>query len=101
MVDNVNSYENLYGELTNQISEEYFQVKFTKDTTAKINCNNSENYRKAINVLNNNNFNFHTFENKQSRPIRVTAKNLHHSCKLEKIIKKSKRWWLQNNHGGQ
>jgi len=41
MVDNVNSYENLYGELTNQISEENFQVKFTNDTMAKINCNNS------------------------------------------------------------
>jgi hypothetical protein len=69
MVDNINSYENLYGELTNQILKENVQVKFTNDTTAKINCNNSENYRKAINVLQNNNFNFHTYENKQSRSI--------------------------------
>jgi len=91
MVDNIKSYENLYGELINQISEENFQVKFTKDTTAKINCSNSENYRKAINVLQNNNFSFHTYENEQSRPIRVMAKNLHYSCKPENIVKKPKR----------
>jgi len=54
---------------------------------AKINCSNSENYRKAINVLQNNNFSFHTYENKQSRPIRVMAKNLHYSCKPENIVK--------------
>jgi len=87
MVDNINSYENVYGELTNQFSEEYFQVKFTNDTTAKINCNNSENHRKAINMLQNNNFNFHAYENKQSRQIRVMEKNLHHLCKSENIIK--------------
>jgi len=37
--------------------------------------------------MQNNKFNFHTYENKQSRPIRVMAKNLHHSCKSENIIK--------------
>ena len=87
MVNDVNSYGNLYGELTNLISEEKFQVKFTNDTTAKISCNNSENYRKAINVLQNNNLNSHNCENEQSRPIRVMAKNLHHSCKSENVIK--------------
>ena len=91
MVDNIKSYGNIYGELINQTSEENFQVKFTNDTMAKFNCSNSENYRKAINVLQNNNFSFHTLENKQSRPIRVMAKNLHYSCKPENIVKKPKR----------
>jgi hypothetical protein len=63
MVDGVKSYEGLFGELTNHISKESFQVKFTNDATAKINCNNSENYRKAIHIsvtldcYNNNNNN--------------------------------------------
>jgi hypothetical protein len=87
MVDGVKSYEGLYGELINHISKESFQVKFTNDTTAKLNCNNSENYRKAIHVLQTCNFNFHTYENKQTRPIRVMAKNLHYSCKPENIMK--------------
>jgi len=73
MVDNIKSFENPYGEFINQITEENFQVKFINDTMAKINCSNSENYRKAINVLQNNNFSFHTYENKQSQPIRVMA----------------------------
>jgi hypothetical protein len=51
MVDGVKSYEGLYGELINHIPKESFQVKFTNDTTAKLNCNNSENYKKAIHVL--------------------------------------------------
>lgn len=85
MADNVNTYGNLFGELTNQILEENFQVKFTNDSTAKINCNNSENYRKAINMPQNNNFNFHAYENKQSRQIRVMEKNLHHLCNQETL----------------
>jgi hypothetical protein len=52
-----------------------------------INCNNLENYRKAIHVLQKCNFNFHTCENKQTRPIRVMAKDLHYSCKPENIMK--------------
>jgi hypothetical protein len=69
MVDGVKSYEGLYGELINHISKESFQFKFTNDTTAKLNCNNSENYRKAIHVLQTCNFNFNTYENKQTRPL--------------------------------
>jgi hypothetical protein len=35
MVDGVNSYEGLYGELINHISKESFKVEFTNDTTAR------------------------------------------------------------------
>jgi len=87
MVDNIKSYENLYGELINQISEENFQVKFTNDKMAIINYNNSESCRKTINLLQNNNFSFDTYKIKQSQPIRVMAKNLHCSCKAENIVK--------------
>ena len=73
MVDNIKSYENLYGELINQISEENFQVKFTNDKMAIINYNNSESCRKTINLLQNNNFSFDTYKIKQSQPIRVMA----------------------------
>jgi hypothetical protein len=51
MVHGVKLYERLYGELTNQLSKESFQFKITNDEMVKINCNNSENYRKAIHVL--------------------------------------------------
>jgi hypothetical protein len=50
MVHGVKLYESLYGELNNQLSKESFQVKITNDEMVKINCSNSENYRKAIHV---------------------------------------------------
>jgi hypothetical protein len=52
----------LYREHNNQLSKESFQVEITNDEMVKINCNNSENYRKAIHVLQNCNFNFHTLK---------------------------------------
>jgi hypothetical protein len=63
MVDGVKSYESLYDELTKQIPKESFQVKFTHEEKAKINCDNSAHYRKVIHVLRSCNFNFHTYEN--------------------------------------
>lgn len=86
IVENVKSYEDLYEKMVKQVPESAFQVKFTNDTTAKINSVNSETYRGIINVLEDN-YNYHTYENKQTRPIRVMVKNLHQSCKPENIKK--------------
>jgi hypothetical protein len=51
----------------------------------KINCNNSENYRKAIHVLRNCNLNFHTYENKQTRPRCVKCAGRHLTIECQKL----------------
>lgn len=83
IVDNVESYETLYHSL-NAI-ENKFNVKFINDTRAKINCADADSYRKAVDILKTNELGYHSYENKQTRPIRVMAKNLHHTCTTENI----------------
>lgn len=85
MVNELKSYEELYEMLTKKLKEETFQIKLIGNTTAKINCINSDCYREMIQILNHAKVMFHTYENKQTRPIRVMAKNLHYSCKPESI----------------
>lgn len=59
------------------------------DKTAKINSIDTDSYRKLLQILQNNKCNFHIYNNKQSRPICVMAKNLHLSCKLENTYNQS------------
>ncbi|KAK9878291.1 hypothetical protein WA026_021307, partial [Henosepilachna vigintioctopunctata] len=51
-----------------------------------LNTFDSENYRKLTNKLDENGRSSHSYENKQSRPIRVIAKRLHHACDAKEII---------------
>ena len=51
----------------------------------KINTNNEANYRLLIKTLNEKNSQWHSYENKQFRPIRVMVKKLHQSCKVDGI----------------
>lgn len=85
MIHDIKSCENLYEILTSKIKEEEFKIKLTSNTTAKVNCTNSESYREVVKQLNSEKINFHTYENKQTRPIRVMAKNLHSSYNPENI----------------
>jgi len=52
----------------------------------KLNLENGDSYRKMTKMLSEGGHSWHTFENKQTRPIRVMARNLHYTCKPEKII---------------
>lgn len=51
----------------------------------KVNVEDSDEYRKLTKFLNGT-YLLHTYENKQTRPIKVVAKKLHHICKPERII---------------
>lgn len=86
MVERINSYEELYDIITKQVSANQFQVKLISENSAKINAIDSDSYRTIAKILTTENLTYHTYENKQSRPIRVMIKDLHHTCKSETII---------------
>ncbi|KAI5751864.1 hypothetical protein M8J77_011563 [Diaphorina citri] len=79
-----------------------FVIKPLNDKILKVNLENSDDYRKMVSSLKEKEISFHTYENKQTRPIRVVAKGLHHQwteaeifCELQtlgyKIINVSRK----------
>lgn len=86
IVDDFKSYDIFYEALTKRVPEKNLQVKLINKTTTKINCIDAECYREVIDILSQNKYMYHTYENKQIRPIRVIVKNLHYSCNPDKIV---------------
>lgn len=87
VVENIDSYESLYAALTSEIVVDRYQIKLIKEDSAKINTKDADSYRSTIKILKENKYSFHTYENKQTRPIRIMMKNLHQTCKPQSIIR--------------
>lgn len=62
-----------------------FKANLMNNKQLKINVDTEQEYRDLTKVMNNAKLEWHTYENKQTRPIRVMARNLHPSCKPEDI----------------
>lgn len=83
--DNINDLRKI---ILEKIPTENFIMKIVgheKSTKIKITTRQDTHYQEVTRVLNENHMEWHSYENKQSRPIRVMAKNLHHSCDPEEI----------------
>lgn len=93
MIDGIKSFEDLFTILSESMTEEDFHMKITGETSVKLNIRNQEKYRIITKILKENNAIWHTYENKQTRPIKVIVKNLHHTCKTESI----KNYLIQKN----
>ena len=63
-----------------------FAIRLLKDKTHKINVETSEDYRAITKMLSASKMTWYSYEDKQSRPIRVIAKNVHHSCDPNMIV---------------
>lgn len=63
-----------------------FTIKILNENIFKISTFSGEDYREITKSLNEKQADWHSYEDKQIRPIRVVAKNLHHSCDPEEII---------------
>lgn len=96
VVDGVKSYDLLYEEIKTITTTDKFHTKLINGNTIKINLEDGETYRKMTQMLNEGKRSWHTFEDKQIRPIRVMAKNLHPTCKPEKIIADLKAKGFEN-----
>jgi hypothetical protein len=64
-------------------------VKFTanmlNNEQVKINVSTPDEYRELTKAMNGSKTEWHTYENKQERPIKVMVRHLHHTCKPEDI----------------
>lgn len=83
IINKIDNYENLIGDLVNKGAE--FQTTMIAGGNIKINADNANDYRSITNTVKDMGLEWYSFEDKQTRPIRVVVKNLHHSCKPEHI----------------
>lgn len=80
IVENVKNYQDFYDHLSKNINRDSFVGKMMNRDSVKINANNEDSYRAITKLLLQSNCLWHSYENKQDRPIRVMAKNLPASC---------------------
>lgn len=85
IVDDVKDYHAFYDIIKASVSDESFITKLMNQNKISINVNSGDAYRNVVKTLSEGSFIFHTYENKQERPIRVMARNLHHTCDPERI----------------
>lgn len=85
MVSEVNDLKQLNAELKKENLMDKISIKLINNKCFKINTNDVDTYRATSKVLNEKHFLWHSYENKQIRPIRVMVKNLHHSNDPEEI----------------
>lgn len=86
IVDGVIDYQNFYDFLSTNQSAVTFKIKILSGDSVKINACNDEAYRSITKSLTENNCLWHSYENKQDRPIRVMVKKLPSTCKPDRII---------------
>jgi hypothetical protein len=83
VLSNVNNFN----ELNQTLKTKNFNYKtnLLNNNQLKINVDNENEYRDLTKFMNETNLEWHTYENKQTRPIRLMAKNLHPTCDPEEI----------------
>lgn len=81
--------------LIKQKTKSEYSMKIINKNIYKINAHDSNDYREITKALNDEKIAWHTYEDKQNRPIRVIAKNLHNSCEPNDIISDLKRQGFQ------
>lgn len=86
IVDNVKNYQIFYDILLEHIPKESFTAKMLKGDSVKVNVKEAEHYRVVTKLFLEKSCLWHSYENKQARPIRVVAKGLHSTCQPEKIV---------------
>lgn len=86
VVENVKDYQKFYDLLLTSLTGDLFIAKMLNGKSVKINANNADTYKTLTKLLTENNFLWYSYENKQDRPIRVMAKNLHSSCLPNRIV---------------
>lgn len=83
LVDGIKDFSKLHDELTNITKD--LHIKLINDENIKINVKYSDSYKAIADLVNGKDYSWHSYENKQNRPIKVMAKKLHYSCAKEKI----------------
>ena len=86
----VRDYDVVYKYLNTKL-EQKCRITLQNSGDLKLNVDTEEHYRMASMMLNEAQFIWSTYENKQTRPIRVIVKKLHSSCTPEQIVQELRR----------
>jgi hypothetical protein len=86
----VRDYDVIYKYLNTKLEQKY-RITLLNSGDLKLNVDTEEHYRTASMMLNEAQFIWSTYENKQTRPIRVIVKKLHSSCSPEQIVQELRR----------
>lgn len=85
MVSNITDFQKFNEQLKN-LAKKKFLIKILNKGAYKVSTFDSEDYRNITKSLNSNKQDWHSYENKQIRPIKVMIKKLHHSNSPENIV---------------
>lgn len=85
IISEVKDYDSIREKLINELSLT-FKTVMLNDGQIKLQVEDTDDYRKTTKYLNMGNYFWHSYEDKQSKPIQVMARKLRPSCKPEKII---------------
>lgn len=85
MISGVSNYGQFYQTIRQKAINE-FTIKLMSNGTYKINTSDSTDFRVITELLSKEDTSWYTYEDKQSRPIRVIVKNLHYSCEPTMIV---------------
>lgn len=84
IIDNIKDFNECHQVIGKTVNR--FQIKIISDSNVKVNVDNIEDYRTLSKQLNECNYSWHSYENKQNRPIKVIVNKLHHTIKPETIV---------------
>jgi hypothetical protein len=90
IIHEVRDYDVVYNYLNTKLEQKYM-ITLLNSGDLKLNVDTEEHYRTASKMLNEAQFPRSMYENKQTRPIRVTVKKLHSSCTPEQIVQELRR----------
>ncbi|PNF20024.1 hypothetical protein B7P43_G05948 [Cryptotermes secundus] len=80
VIENMTNYKQMLNALTSaNIPLDGYQSKLLNNNRVKVNTTTAETYRAITALLNNKGIQWHSFEDKQTRDIKVMVKDLHHS----------------------
>lgn len=84
VVSNVQNYQEIKQKL--QAKNLNYNATLLNNNQVKINVNSATDYRELTKEMTDSKQQWHSYENKQERPIRVMVRNLHPSCDPKEIL---------------
>lgn len=85
IIDEVKNYQMFYDSLIETTPAESFTANMLNGDCVKINAKTEDSYRVIARHLTEKDHHWHSYEDKQARPIRVVVKKLHSSCQPDRI----------------
>lgn len=84
ILSNISDFNNVQDVMSSQ--NILYEIKLLNNKQLSIKVNSDNDYRTLTKAMNDANFEWHSYENKATRPCKVIARGLHPTCKPENIV---------------